>query len=364
MRQPNKPASLSRRAFLATAGLAVAALESGPAAGRGGTNSANPADAKRRLRIGFLGATHSHAAAKLEVVRASPDYELVGVCEEASEVQQRLAGQGVRLMSEDALLERCEVVAVESAVRDHARHGRRALGAGKHIHLEKPPAATLRECQELVSLARQRRRVLQVGYMWRYHPGFRAIFEAVRQGWLGEIHLVRGSIHNHLAAARRPEWAEFQGGAFFELGSHLLDAAVRLLGRPKNVSSFLRRHGPAADALRDNNLVVLEYDRALAVIINTALQPTDLPPRSFEVVGANGAAVLRPLEPPVLEIELVRAAGPYRKGLQTVALPGYRRYEGDFAALAAAVRGQAVLAVSLDEELLVQEVLLQASGML
>ena len=28
--------------------------------------------------------------------------------------------------------------------------------------------------------------------MWRYHPGFRALFEAVRSGWLGEVHLVRG----------------------------------------------------------------------------------------------------------------------------------------------------------------------------
>lgn len=357
--------SLNRREFLAAAGASTAML--GLAAGAaelGGTNSTSPSGAKRRIRLGFLGATHAHADGKLEVVRASPDYTLVGVCEESAEERQRLEKQDVRLLSPAALFEQCEVIAVESAVRDHARHALLALRAGKHVHLEKPPATTLSELQEMVALARENKLLLQAGYMWRYHPGFRAIFEAVRQGWLGGIYLVRGSIHNHLAPARRPEWAEFKGGAFFELGSHLLDAIVRLLGRPENVTPFLRRHGRATDALKDNNLVVLEYDRALAVITNTALQPTTLPQRSLEVLGANGTAVLRPLEPPALEIELATAAGPYRKGTQTVTLPPYHRYEADFAELAAAVRGEGHLTVALEDELLVQETLLKASGML
>ena len=44
--------------------------------------------------------------------------------------------------------------------------------------------------------------------------------------------------------------------------------------------------------LKDNNLVILEYDKALAVLTNTALQDTKLAQRSFEVLGSNGSAVL------------------------------------------------------------------------
>ena len=174
---------------------------------------------------------------------------------------------------------------MESDVRDHAAHALLALKAGKHVHLEKPPAMKLADMQAVVALAREKKLLLQTGFMWRYNPGFNAIFEAVRQGWLGDVFLVRGFISNNLAPARRPEWAEFKGGSMFELGSHLVDATVRLLGKPKAVTPFLRHHGQFEDSLKDNNVAVLEYDRATAVLINTALQAGSAPQRSFEVLG-------------------------------------------------------------------------------
>ena len=176
--------------------------------------------------------------------------------------------------------------------------------------------------------------------------------------------MVRGYISNNLAPTRRPEWGEFAGGGMFELGSHLVDATVRLLGKPKAVTPFLRRHGKFDDSFKDNNVAVLEYEHATAVIINTALQPVSTPQRSFEVLGSNGSAVLQPIEPPTLTLDLATAAGPYQKGSQKVPMPAYRRYEADFIELAAAVRGERALTVTLDEELLVQETLLRVSDML
>ena len=49
---------------------------------------------------------------------------------------------------------------------------------------------------------------------------------------------------------------------------------------------------------------------------------------------------------------------------QKVTLPTYQRYEADFAELAAAVRGERPLSVSLDDELLVAETVLRVSDML
>jgi predicted component of type VI protein secretion system len=66
---------------------------------------------------------------------------------------------------------------------------------------------------------------------------------------------------------------------------------------------------------------------------------------------------------PTLELDLARAAGPYKAGLQTVPMPEYDRYEGDLAELAAAVRGERPLSVTLDQELLVQRWLLKACEM-
>src|SRR5262249_27672451 len=155
---------------------------------------------------------------------------------------------GVNPISQDELFRQAQVIAVESDIRDHVSHAMLALQAGKHVHLEKPPAAKLADAQALIKLAREQKRLLQTGFMWRYNPGFTTIFEAVRQGWLGDVFLVRGHISNNLPAARRVEWSEFSGGSMFELGSHLVDATVRLLGKPKAVTPFARHHGNFEDS--------------------------------------------------------------------------------------------------------------------
>ena len=79
--------------------------------------------------------------------------------------------------------------------------------------------------------------------------------------------------------------------------------------------------------------------------------------------GTNGVATLRPIEAPRLVFDLVEAAGPYPRGPHEVTLPTYQRYVDDMAALAAAVRGDKPLHVSFDEDIIVQEALVAASGM-
>jgi predicted dehydrogenase len=322
-----------------------------------------PSSASPRLRIGFLGAVHSHAAEKLKVVRASGDWELVGVCEADAAARRQCQAQSIALLAQDELLARCQAVAVESAVEDHARHARIALLAGKHLHVEKPPADTLEALRELVALARGNRLVMQMGYMWRYHPGINAVLEAARKGWLGEVYLVRGTMNNQLEPARRPQWGRFRGGVLFELGSHLIDAMVRLMGRPTAIHSVLRTHGDSKDNFADNTVAVFEFPRAIGIVSSATLQPNSNQYRSFEVLGTGGTAVVRPIEPPALTIDLTKPAGPYRAGTNQVKLPPYGRYIADFAALARAVRDNRPLDVTPDEDLLVQEALIRASGM-
>ena len=349
---------MNRREFLQTS-LGGAALAAAPIY----LHAADAGAGKQRLPIGFLGATYSHGPEKIKHAMTSPDWEFVGVCETSDAGRRTCEKLGAKLISQNELFQRARVVAVESDVRDHASHALLALKAGKHVHLEKPPATQLADMREVVALAREKKLLLQTGFMWRYNPGFEALLEAARKGWLGDVFLVRGFIGNNLAPARRPEWGQYGGGSMFELGSHLVDPIVRLLGKPKTVTPFLRHHGKFEDSLKDNNVAVLEYERATAVLINTTLQAGGAPQRSFEVLGTNGAATLQPLEPPALTIDLAKPAGPYKKGAQQIPLPAYERYQADFAELAGAVRGERPLSVSLDDELLVAETVLRVSDM-
>ena len=166
-----------------------------------------------------------------------------------------------------------------------------------------------------------------------------------------------------LGADRRPEWAEFKGGNMFELGGHVLDPVVRLLGRPKKVTPYLHTHGKFKDKLADNTAAVLEYDSAMAILHGSNLQPNSGRYRAFEVHGSNGAVIVNPIEPPSVLVDLAKAAGPYKAGRQEVPVGAYKRYVDDFADLAAMIRGEAKPRVSYDDDLLVQEILLRASGM-
>jgi predicted dehydrogenase len=283
----------------------------------------------------------------------------IGATEESADV--RKGYPDVHWMAQEDLLNSSDVIFVESAVRDHARHALAALRAGKNIHLEKPPSVQYREMVEITQVARQRNLLLQCGYMWRYHAGFQAIFQAVRQDWLGEIYQVRGTMNNLLPSSERAAWAEFKGGAFFELAAHLVDALIRLIGKPVKVSPFLSSTN--RDELVDNNVAVFEFERAIGIITNSTNQPNANAHRSFEVLGKNGTMILKPIEQPALHLDLKQAAGPYKSGPQSIPLPNYTRYAADIDELAAALRGDRQLTVSLAEELLVHEWLLKATGM-
>lgn len=343
---------IDRRRFIAGSLVAATALP-----------TARAADPGTRIKAGFLGTAYSHFRDKFALLRQSTDFELVGLCEEDDEVRAR-GPKDARWLTREELFAAAEVIVVESAVQDHARHAKLALEAGRHVHLEKPPADTLPAFLELLDVAEAKRRVLQIGYMWRYNPGIQSALEAARQGWLGRVFLVRATMNTLLGAEERRNWAQFPGGAMFEQGCHLIDPLVRLLGRPLKVTPFLNRSGLHPDDLADNTIAVMEFEQAMGLVTCAPLQPNAGAHRFFEILGTQGTARVQPLEPPGLILDLARPAGPYSSGRQEIALPAYRRYVDEFRDLAAAIRGEKALPVSPAEERVVQESLLRATRML
>jgi predicted dehydrogenase len=350
---------ITRRSFL-QATLLASCLGQRPESSTAAELRAGP---KRRLKIGFLGVSHSHGIEKVKVVQELSQFELIGITEADPAVRERHQKSGFPFVPQETLLKNAEVIAVESDVKDHARHGKLALSAGKHVHLEKPPADDLESFRELVALAEAKKLLLQMGYMWRYNPGINAALEAARTGWLGDVYLVRGTINTIVAPERRPEWAQFKGGTLFELGSHLIDPAVRLLGRPEKITPFLNQHARLNDRLADNTVAVFEYPRALAIITSATLQPGAGGHRFFEILGTNGTARVNPIEPPVLQVDLAKAAGPYAARSQTVPMPPFRRYVADFVELGDAILEGRKLRITPQEDLMVQETLIRACAM-
>ncbi len=353
----NFDGSVDRRRFISAAAITAAGFSSLSAADNLAETAQSP------IRIGFLGVAHSHGVAKMETIGRLRQWALVGFCEEDAALRKKLEDRGFKAMGRAQLIEACEVVAVESPVRDHFLDAKDVLNAGRHLQLEKPPATKPGELEQIVELARAKKRLLQMGYMWRHHPGINAMIEAVKRGWLGRVTHVRGQIDSMLTPANRREVAEFKGGGMFELGCHLIDPIVRMLGKPATVSATLQHHGAENDGLADNCVAVLTFPSALATVTVNLNHGRPGPHRALEVIGTNGTMRLQPIEAPKLVLDLVSAAGPYQAGERLLPLPAYERYQPEFLDLADAVRARRTLAVTLEEELTVQDTLLRASGM-
>jgi predicted dehydrogenase len=325
--------------------------------------------APKRIRTGILGIQHSHLAGKVDAMRASLCYELAAVCEPDPATRKARESlpvlKGLRWVSLDALLgdASLDLIVFEGEVKDALPLGRKVVEAGKHLHLEKPPGNRLEPFRELVELARSRRRLLQLGYLWRFHEGIDRALDAMRQGWLGDVFLIRATINSDRDPAQRAVEARYPGGSMFELAGHTIDRILSFLGRPHQVRHWLRHDSRFPDALKDNTLAVFEYDKALAVVFSAAIMGGSGPHRSFEVIGTDGTFLIQPMEPvPTLRVFLRTARGPYKAGWQDLQLEPQPRYIGDFRELAGAILGGRPLKYSYDHELLLQETLLRASG--
>ncbi|MDQ4029567.1 MAG: Gfo/Idh/MocA family oxidoreductase [Actinomycetota bacterium] len=123
------------------------------------------------------------------------------------------------LLADDSL----DAVVIATPVPTHYELSKRALEAGKHVFVEKPPAMRAGEMEEMVALAEASSLVLMPGHLLLYHPAVRKLKELIDGGELGEVLCVYGNRQN-LGIIRREE------NALLSLGVHDLSVILYLVG--------------------------------------------------------------------------------------------------------------------------------------
>ena len=315
------------------------------------------------LRVGQIGTGHAHASGKMGAVRGLPElYEMVGVS--GAERALGAAYEGVPRMSEPELLAQkgLKAVLVETAVGESCAAALRALRAGKHVHLDKPGGLEAREFALMRLEAEALGLTVQMGYMLRYNPAFQLLFQAHREGWLGEILEIDAMMGKLADPPTRRTIGALPGGGMFELACHVIDAAVTLLGKPSEVHAF-STPTPAGDAVKDNQLAVLVYPKATVTIRCNHADPFGGPRRRFQVAGTRGALEIQPLESGKATLSLSSDQGPWKKGSQSVSLPVRKgRYDEEFIDLARVLSGEKQLHWTAAHDIAVHETVLRAAG--
>jgi predicted dehydrogenase len=291
---------------------------------------------------------------------------VVGIVESDRTLRQKAeqsdSYHGLPWMTEEELLSTpgLQAVAVETRMKRSLDVAERCIAAGKHLHLDKPPGSDLLQFRRLLEAADRQQLTVQLGYMYRYNPGIVLLRELLHQGWLGEVFEVNAVMSKEVGRSKRQQWAHYPGGSMFELGCHLIDLLIGILGRPDQVTPYNRHSGDFDDGLIDNMLAVCEYRNATATIRSTAVEVEGFDRRHLAVCGTKGTFHLQPLDEPVVQLALSEPRGDYKRGYQTIQFDKYQRYVDDLADLAAIIRGEKQSDFDSDHDLAAQETLLKA----
>ncbi len=254
-----------------------------------------------KIKIGQIGIGHNHGEAKMEAVRKYPElFEVIGYAEENERWIEKRGNNkgydGLRRMSVEEIIEGSDAVLVESDVWNLNRYAEMCIDAGKHIHMDKPAGGTLDEWKALLCTAKEKRLVLQMGYMYRYNPAVLKCLRHIKNGDLGEIYSINAEMSTYHSPEYKKWLTNFKGGIMYILGSHLVDLIVYILGEPKKITPFLKHTGLDGVDFEDNNLAVLEYDKALARVFVSSVEVNGWGRRSFTVSGSKGTVDIEPIE--------------------------------------------------------------------
>jgi predicted dehydrogenase len=210
----------------------------------------------RTLRLGILG-TGNIARQFAAGVRASRRCAITAVGSRSGES----AGAFARELavpnahgSYDSLIRDPDVDAIYVSAPNSLHHEWtiKALAAGKHVLCEKPFAMDASEAQEMFDAADRSGRVLAEAFMYLCHPQTRAVVQAVRDGAIGELRLVRsafcyatGKIDGNVRFDRR-----LGGGALMDVGCYCISLARLLFeAEPSFVGATATMHERGVDAM-------------------------------------------------------------------------------------------------------------------
>jgi predicted dehydrogenase len=192
------------------------------------------------IRVGVIGA--GIGAAHLNGYNAVPGVEVVGLADlNAERARQVAETYGVPQTFHDYadLLALPDLDAVSVCLPNalHAPVSIAALERGKHVLVEKPMARTVAEAEAMIAAAQAQARVLMVSFNHRYRADVQWLRQYIETGALGRIYYAKAHWMRRSGIPRLGSWfvskEQAGGGPLIDLGVHVLDMALFLMGEPR-----------------------------------------------------------------------------------------------------------------------------------
>lgn len=324
------------------------------------------------IKLGQIGIGHNHGEGKMLSARKFPElFEIVGYAEENEEWVKKRGNlpcyKGLKRLSVEEIIEKCDAVLVETDVWNLTETAQKCIDNGKHIHMDKPAGSTLKEYKHLLDSAKAKNLIVQLGYMYRYNPAVQKCIELVKSGELGEIYSINAEMSTFHSKEYKIWLSNFGGGIMYILGCHLIDLIVYMMGKPNKVSTFLKHTNLDDVDFADNNLAVMEYEKALARVFVSSVEVNGWGRRQLMVSGSRGTFNICPIEKPLTVTYSNTEIADYPYKDQKIILPfednsGDGRYDQMMRDFHNYIVGKKQNPFSYEHEYAVQEVLDQIVG--
>ena len=181
-----------------------------------------------------------------------------------------------------------DIIAVATPVKTHFVFAREALLSNKHVFIEKPIAASVKEVEELIGLAQKNKCKLMVGHTFEYTAAVRKMKEIIDSGELGEIYYI---------SSQRLNLGLFQQdiNVLWDLAPHDISIILYLLGcEPESVSAIGSSH--INPAIEDVATLTMRFPNNLIAFVQASwLDPDKV--RKMTVVGSKKMMVYDDVQP-------------------------------------------------------------------
>lgn len=181
-----------------------------------------------------------------------------------------------------------------------------ALNHGKHVLVEKPMSTELSHCDQMISLSRENRLSIGVGYHQRFRVNNYRARELIQQGLIGEILTVQISMPMFAGAMKSGgfggDWSWWNDpkslGHIFNSAPHSIDLMRWFMGSDvKTVSAFSRTFLPGV-SVEDTTLALLEFSNgAICSLYSSRALPTSIFPGEEYRIRITGEKGLIDLDP-------------------------------------------------------------------
>ncbi|HIW33268.1 MAG TPA: Gfo/Idh/MocA family oxidoreductase [Candidatus Paenibacillus intestinavium] len=202
---------------------------------------------QNKIRIGIIGGGNIGGVHAKEFTALANECEVIAI----TDVNLAVANDKARQYSiphvaesAEALIQRDDIDAVAIGVPNqyHTDLVLLALEAGKHVLIEKPMAIHAEAARQIVKASQKSDRIVMVSHQMRWESVPMQIKQQIDRGELGRIYTAKTGWFRRKGIPGWGTWFtqmnQSGGGPLIDIGVHMLDLALYLMGNQKPVSVY------------------------------------------------------------------------------------------------------------------------------